>query len=586
MARWTYGVGIRTVIAVGRTTRSLRLGMLLLVSAAFLGLLGCQSATESVPESSVPDTYVAISGGGWRAHTAQAAWTMGLLEGYRAGSPDSASVDLSTVFEDVHGIASNSGGSWFSTMLAYSQDFRASIEAPGALSTYGSTGYLGQQRTALSDPSCTYKGAGCGTSRPLSCFECNVIRLTDHQYTVWTNIVEDVVFLPYGMAQDLGNKPLSGERQAWAEDKSLVFAATMLTDNVVTNQDDCGYVYCNEIFYQVTSQLRPDVPQQVSVTPVAFASLPAATRLGAPDFFLAGDMQVKYASNASSGGPPSGNATISNGGLNSDVSVLMTAATSSAAAGAQASEAVESYQEAVAPWTDAYNASGLAPGFKIEQGSLTPASPTQNTKPATLAADRFIRLADGGFLDNSAVSHVVNFLQKNSAPSFNIIAFDNVQQSYQPPGLPGMKVPVDIAYLFGKGPPNVPPSNPKTFDPTVFCGGKFLFWNLCLPVPKQQIFEPNPVETTKASWTYPCGTNEVSYTKYTVTTVDNPTLGVSPGTTGTLHVFAAIFPKADTTPNADQADWDEYQRMLTCISEGMGQNGGVDWFRKALVSSE
>ena len=112
MVRQKRGVDLRTMIAGNRRAWNRRLGGIALVSSALLGLLGCQPPTESVPESPAPDTYVAISGGGWRAHTAQAAWTMGLLEGYRAGSTDPASVDLGTVFQDVTGIASNSGGSW------------------------------------------------------------------------------------------------------------------------------------------------------------------------------------------------------------------------------------------------------------------------------------------------------------------------------------------------------------------------------------------------------------------------------------------------------------------------------------------
>jgi hypothetical protein len=562
-----------------------RFAVRMLLGLMTCGLVACTSARPPAGnaggDQSTVETYMAISGGGWRAHTAQAAWTMGLLRAARDTSPSPESVNLGTVFGSVSGISSNSGGSWFNTMLAYSNDFRAAIEDPRAINNYSlTTGYLGKQHATLTDSTCAVLGRSCGqSSTRVTCFECNVRRLTNEEYTTWTNVVDHVVFEPYGMAKNLATTRLSGTRQTWAAGKSLILAATMLTDNVVVN----GWGSLGEIYYQVTTQ--PGVPQQFSVTPVAFASLPAGSPLAPPDFFLAGDMELKYASNIS-WGPPSATANRPNLGLKSDVLVLAAAASSSAAAGAQASETVEAYQGARVPWTDAYEASGLAPGFTFDHDSLTPATATNGTPPKALSEEEFIRLADGGFLDNSAVAHLINFLQKNKKPTFNIIAFDNVQQSYAPPNLAGTQVPVDIAYLFGEGPPNVPLKDPKSFDPTVFCGGTFMFWNLCLKVPLQQVFDSKPLMTTPASWTHTCGGNKLSYTKYAVTTVDNPTLGVTGNMKGWLHVFAAIFPDANTTPNRDAADWHEYGRMLDCIYDGMANQGGAAWFRRALLSAD
>lgn len=541
-------------------------------------LAGCSDPRPEPESSPTVDTYMAISGGGWRTHTAQAAWTMGLLAAYRAESPPSQSVDLGTVLGPVNGISSNSGGSWFTTMLFYSGDFVNAIEDPAAVTNWGTTGYLYQQQAMLGGS----WNSECGllTCEPCSThaegFLCKLKSLTGHPL-IWTDTVNEVVFKPFAGLDDLSSIPLSGTRQTWAQDKSLILAATMVTDTVVLTESGG-----DELYYQATP-LNPTAPAQVSVTPVTFTSLPSG--LAAPDFFLAGDMQLEYMSNASSP-PPSVGQTISNSDVDSDVLVLAAAAASSAAGGAEASHDVLVHQgHTDTPWSEAYGLSELAPAFWFDQSPIVQQPvPDDCTDLTCLSGKKIVRLADGGFLDNSGVAHLINFLQKNKkATNFNIIAFDNVQETYPslspPPPSGTLLVPIDIAYLFGVGRSDNTEYCAEANDPST-----------CVEVPISTIFDPDGLKTGTNLWTYPCpggdSSNQLTYSQYTVETVENQTLGITAGSTGTLHVFASIWPLASTAPENGDADFTEYNNLLQCIYTGMtqGPHNGTTYFRKALAS--
>jgi hypothetical protein len=66
------------------------------------------------------------------------------------------------------------------------------------------------------------------------------------------------------------------------------------------------------------------------------------------------------------------------------------------------------------------------------------------------------------------------------------------------------------------------------------------------------------------------------YTKYRVTTTDNPTLGIASGTTGTLHAFTCVWSDADTSPqnNTQDGDFKTYGDMLSFINVGLQNADG------------
>ncbi len=119
-------------------------GRLAPAALVLLYAVGCSSPDPSPPPAEAPySVHVAFAGGGWRAHSAHAGWTMSLLNG--------GSNNLKDVFTHVGTVSSNSGGSWFSTMLVYSDSFVTAIEAQDAIHTWpnsgkSATGWLGQQQ--------------------------------------------------------------------------------------------------------------------------------------------------------------------------------------------------------------------------------------------------------------------------------------------------------------------------------------------------------------------------------------------------------------------------------------------------------
>ncbi len=91
----------------------------------------------------------------------------------------------------------------------------------------------------------------------------------------------------------------------------------------------------------------------------------------------------------------------------------------------------------------------------------------------------------------------------------------------------------------------------------------------------------------------PSVVHELIYTKYTVTTIDNSTLDVAAGTTGTLHAFTCAWSDADTAPQDDTVDGDfkAYDNMLSFINVGLQtpdaqRQTGLEYLAEALGLSQ
>ena len=518
-------------------------------------------------DDAVAPVHVAFAGGGWRAHTAHAAWTMSLLE--------DGAYTLNDVFDNVETLSSNSGGTWFLSMLSFTESFRASIEMPGAFENYVSSGgYLGLQRALFDDFQAVQADSNwCPfeQAEPVLYFYCRLASLAGDGALVWTDIVNNVVFQPFGMNRALAESPtlLSDSRQSWATDKSLLIAATMLTERAILAETD---VLLDKLYYDAV--VRGDGPDQVSVTPVIFASVQDGK--APPPVLSAGGFDVTY-KDADLG--DSAAAGFSNDALASDdVPVLLATAASSAAVGALASYSVlldNGYDELT--WELAYELADLAVPVRmtapIEAGTPLPGSVHE------LASAYFARLADGGYQDNSAVAQLVSFLQANGeATDFEIVAFDNIQALYTPsPGPPaaGAEMGLDIALLFGEGGENQ------------VCAGTGVD-RFCVPVPAQQVFTLTRAGVTTPatwSWTSPGAAGPtLTYTQYQVTTVDNPTFNLKAGSGGLLHVFTSVWPAADTAPWNGASDFDAYEAMLEAIRAGLQADNkqGLNYLRAAL----
>ncbi len=541
--------------------RKLALAAIALLYA--VGFSSCDSTeplTQVEPEAQPPySAHVAFSGGGWRAHTGHSGWTLSLLEG--------GSKTLEEVFANVGTVSSNSGGSWFSTMLMYSGDFVTAIEATNAINTWqvsgkDATGWLGQQQYLFDQADCHSLS---GDKFSACVFE----YYTGGDATYWHKVVEDLVFKDYPIAE-----PLSGTRQTWAEDKPLLLAATMLTTQAVLGEEGGDKQYYQACLSPSTPVLNGDSGASCSggtgatpdVTPVTFSSMPGGSTFTAPPFLPAAGagtngphFNLGYTENAWSS-PATATTSVENPLANDLVPVVTAAAASSAAAGFAASGVVSG------DWEAAYLASDEALNFQLAGNMRHVVASGMDVK--ALATAKIVQIADGGPVDNSGVAQLVSFLQlNNEADGFNIVAFDNVQQLYTPGGS-AANVGIDIAYLFGQG----------LWQGDQVCAGANGS-KPCVTVPNLQIFEVDSLTSPpELTWNAAAGDNsppnlvhQLIYTKYTVSTTDNPTLGVAAGTTGTLHAFTCAWSDADTSPqnNTQDGDFKTYADMLSFINTGL-----------------
>ena len=92
--------------------------------------------------------YITFSGGGWNSHTASSGWINAALQGLRNKNPHipEDKITVETLFKNIDGLAGNSGGAWFLSMLAYSEDFEQALTNHPDRWFEQDEGYMGQLR--------------------------------------------------------------------------------------------------------------------------------------------------------------------------------------------------------------------------------------------------------------------------------------------------------------------------------------------------------------------------------------------------------------------------------------------------------
>lgn len=531
-------------------------------------LISCKnSGTDSEIGADLPaptPIHISFAGGGWRAHTGHAGWTIGLLkDGERT---------LGTAFNNVATISSNSGGSWFSSMLLYSDVFNTQIQAKGAYSNWGeSGGWLGNQISLFNAVD------NCLLDSTLEYTYCVLTHYAGGLH--WRNAVDNLVFNGYS----LGSTTLQGTRMGWAKNKTLLMQTSLMTSNALLNAVP-GSETGDKAYYQACYFPSMPDPQGYSrsscdpeilaiASPVTFSSIPPGLGLKQPLFLPqigdSGIYNLAYTENALID-PSVHNATLQNGFDTSNVPVMSAAAASSAAVGFLGSD------NWLSDWELAYKLRDLSVSFSLENSTVADID-LDGIALEKLASSKAVRLADGGTVDNSGVAQLVAHLQRNNLDSdFTIVAFDNVTEKY-PTGSNTVEAGMDIAHLFGYG----------ICDGPSFCVGDNC-GSPCYDTVSPQVFTEASFQNAPVVWEYkdadPNFEHKLIYTKYKVTTVVNDAFGVQAGSTGTVHAFSCIYGDAGTEPTSSpsKGGFDAYLAMLRFINDGISKNGGLKHLEEAF----
>lgn len=520
------------------------------------------------------EVQVAFAGGGWRAHTGHAGWIISLLE-----NGGNTRLSLDQAFSQVSTIGSNSGGSWFNTMMAISPQFAKDIEAEGGISYWGTRGWLGQQYSLFSTTTACDHIYDFWYGYTLC-----VLDHHDNNSRNWSSIVENIIYKNY----PIGRTTLGGLRNPWAKDKTLLIAASLLTSNVVLNKQvndfETNYRYyeachtpSNPVMgkhFKESAYCENTTSRFHEVTPVTFTGKPlGSTKTSSPFLPTLSDGEVfnmGYAKDVLIYGSKPAYSQLSQPTDNDNVPAILAATASSAALGFLSYVRKDDIKWW---WNEAYDSRNLAPSFSLN-GSVQFADPSNLTNQE-LSDQKIVRIADGGPVDNSGVAQIVKYFQMNNPTGkFNIVAFDNVTSAF--PINRYNSIGVDLANLFGKG---LCGKNENKFC-FVGCGIKEVLG--CVDVPELQIFDASSLYNTSETWDTTINGIELIYTKYEVITTENSNFGIAANTSGTLHAFTCVAPKAGTVPTSK--NFDGYYDMLSGINLGLkaNKNKGLNYLKAAM----
>jgi hypothetical protein len=141
-----------------------------------------------------PIRYVSFSGGGWNTHTANSGFIGSVLQAANLSSGNP--FELKQLFVRQNGAGGNSGGSWFLTMLAYSDQFASALA--NSPEDWFTTEYMAIQEQIFSTPSNeTFDAA---IEQLLNTTILSIIESTE-LYTVINNLIRDFPTLQ-GYEQD------------------------------------------------------------------------------------------------------------------------------------------------------------------------------------------------------------------------------------------------------------------------------------------------------------------------------------------------------------------------------------------------
>jgi len=601
--------------------------------------------------------YLAFSGGGWNTHSMLAGMIAGMLDGQQRGPMNRRSLDR--LFNNVEGISANSGGSWFLTQLAYSEPFSKSFERSQELNAYNTTGFNGQTRN-LFQPSPRSAKSLLGLNNPwgeviwwllsddtkelLSLFAPRIQQTGLN----WNSFVKSTAYAPYGMNQELAADTLTSDRELWAKDKDIIVASaihsfpailsyTSDTYNVARATSSVTGMDLNVSVLPISfvSKKIPSTPSSVGpITEDALWSLKGQTNIlqwdnrgrdggngSTVNYFQTDDSGTHVSGSAQNGipiaqdqhrGDPFGDNDRGGYATTNNIGVIdATVASSSAASLLAAPKTYDLLLSGVA-LNDAltyakdtlkFLVSGLskelAPAMRFTDQDYSRAVIELNIPHATVAnqaSSKYVRLADGGYADNTSVANLIRHIQDKHGITYNfeVSLFMNTsddpvtgvqmktdQEGRLPSSRTPFKLPADVTKLFGN-------SNGSHSDGLIIPGPAGLGNS-----PSSRIFKDDAFFRRGNDQVFPTfrynhydGNFSVAGYKLNVETVENRIFGIKGGQEGVLNVFVAsnkASAAAPTSVSVLNAYADNFNFYRDAVTTGSNFNYFKDAFNLPVI---
>ena len=459
------------------------------------------------------------------------------------------------------------GGAWFLSQLAFSESFRHALE--NEPDSYTTTGFLGQTRDfwEFDEPcaglsSYTYE-IMCDyldSTKPIF----RMMTMTDTEELDWSKVVDAIVYRPFNMSKELSGHKLSDPRQEWAEDKALIFAAALMTDDVILSHDEWSTAY-----YDINVE-DSSMFDQVNFTPVFFSDMGTSGHT-APKIFTADALTASYFEDwwTSSKGPLDVELTPHN---TVEVPVIKAATASSAALAGLASMRVIDEADLystllISANTLSYTSSLLAPPARFDGSRIRFPETIGGEEYTTYAEQQNVRFGDGAYLDDSGVAYMLTHLQNNDlADGFNLVVFVNSRAKDSE--LNAIPLNSSVTNLFGTG--------AKANGRINMCMEDY-----CIETMSAHVFDEGAWDGVEAAWTYTERGVTLEYYALSVDTVENTTFGVSAGHSGTLHLFTSLHEGTELMPTAPET-FDVYDTVWEVARTGVAEHGGWEHLARAL----
>ena len=595
-------------------------------------------AKESTRETS--GVYLAFSGGGWNSHSFLAGMVAGALDAY---SREKGNRSLNALFKNVDGISANSGGAWFLTQLAYSKRFRDAFQSLRSTNNYNSTGFNGQTRALFgpaipghviaSSISLAIKQklqAALGPLAPDNAVDTivSVLQSSGALEAIqllgpgavstgfdWPKFVEQYVYAPYGIYDEIKNLTLGSQRNDWASSKKLIIASAVQSKPAMIQRRGGSYVLTkanstipnNDAFALplsfVSSGTSASASSAYTLEMVASRRVPAPLSLDHVQTDLSGEVESRITDNLIG----------FDGSLRDrvrarSVGVIEAAIASSSFAAAAATPSIYprvSIDSSLYSFSTDKIAYALADILKkmspsvefesldIESSGFYGSGGTARQAINRVNQKKAARLADGGYADNTSVANVLRHIQdvEGVVAPFEITLFMNTDsdpltgirmRTDAKGGLTSFLLPADVTALFGNKNgshtdgltvASLVPGSSRSVSPRVF---------------KDDAFYTRSGVRVEPRFVYNAAHVGIQIQGYRlrVETVSNRSFGIAGGQKGFVNLFVASNKKSLAGPKTN-AILDAYDNNFTYYRDAIanqsnGSGYGYPFLKEAF----